>query len=102
MQIISDKIKYIAIGTGSAFAAGGLIFAFRKKDVQAMLERKKEKAMTEMMPQCVKVMLPSIPKEKRNETVKNLMEALAKEGSEDMTAIEKKEYLTKLSAQIKV
>ena len=57
--------------------------------------------MTEMIPQCLKMMLPDMPKEKRIDPVLNMVAIMVEQGSAGMSEKEKKDFLTKIVEKVK-
>jgi hypothetical protein len=57
--------------------------------------------MTEMMPQCLKMMLPNIPKEKRIDFVLKMVTTLMEQGSVGMSEEEKEDFLAKVVEKVK-
>ncbi len=58
--------------------------------------------MTQMMPHCIEVMLPQMPKESRIDFALKLVKSLIDNGANGMTTEEKKEYLKKIAEAIQV
>jgi predicted GTPase len=56
--------------------------------------------MTHMMPHCINMMLPNIPKEERVEFVLDMVETLIKQGSAGMTDEEKDEFMARILEKI--
>jgi hypothetical protein len=56
--------------------------------------------MTEMMPQCLRVMLPNMPKEKRIDFVLKMVTTLVEQGAAGMSE-EKKDFVAKLVEKVK-
>ena len=56
--------------------------------------------MTEMMPRCLTIMLPNIPKEKRIDFVSKMVTTLVEQGSVGMSEEEKKSFRGKLVEKI--
>ncbi len=59
------------------------------------------KMMTTMMPECLNVLLPYVPKETRTDFAVRLVDTLVKKGGEGMSAEENKELLEKIRNIIK-
>jgi hypothetical protein len=57
--------------------------------------------MTEMMPHCLNMMMPGLPKEKRAEFALNMARVLSQQGSAEMTDAESEVFLSELSATIR-
>lgn len=57
--------------------------------------------MTEMMPHCLKMMLPKIPKEKRIDFVLNTVSSLMEQGSTGMSEDEKKNFVARVAERLK-
>ncbi|UCG93272.1 MAG: hypothetical protein JSV97_06130 [candidate division WOR-3 bacterium] len=58
--------------------------------------------MTEMMPRCLKMMLPNLPKEKRIDFVLNMVRTLVEQGSNGMSAEEKKDFVAKVAEKVRL
>ena len=56
--------------------------------------------MTQMMPHCLNMMLPNVPKEERVEFVLDMVAKLIEQGSVGMTDEEKDEFMAKILAKI--
>jgi predicted GTPase len=56
--------------------------------------------MTQMMPHCLNMMLPNIPKEERVEFVLDMVAKLIEQGSVGMTDEEKDEFMAKILEKI--
>lgn len=57
--------------------------------------------MTEMMPHCLEMMVPKVPKEKRIDFVLKMVNTLIEQGSTGMSAEEKKDFVAKVVEKIK-
>ncbi len=57
--------------------------------------------MTEMMPHCLKMILPDMPKEKRIDFVLKMVTALMEDGCVGMSEEEKKNFLAKVVEKVK-
>lgn len=57
--------------------------------------------MTEMMPRCLNIMMPVLPKEKRAEFALKMARALSEHGGAEMTDAESEVFLSELSAAIR-
>lgn len=57
--------------------------------------------MMEMMPQCMKMMLPNMPKEKRIEFVLEMTAALIEQGSDGMSKEEKNDFKAAVVEKVK-
>lgn len=73
-----------------------------------MMEGGKEKdmsmmplMMTEMMPNCLVMMLPKMPKEKKIEFVLKMVASLMEQGIAGMSEEEKKDFVSKVSNKVK-
>jgi len=73
-----------------------------------MMEGGKEKEMsmmplmmTEMMPNCLVMMLPKMPKEKKIEFVLKMVASLMEQGIAGMSEEEKKDFVSKVSNKVK-
>ncbi len=58
------------------------------------------KMMMGMMPQCLKVMLPNMPKEKRVDFVLEMVTTLVEHGCTGMSDNEKEDFVTKLIEKV--
>jgi hypothetical protein len=58
--------------------------------------------MTEMMPRCLEMMLPTIPKDKRVKFVMEMVAILMAQGCAGMSDEEKKDFMTKIGEKVKV
>ncbi len=58
------------------------------------------KMMMGMMPQCVKIMLPNMPKEKRLDFVLEMVTTLVEQGSVGMSENEKKDFVAKMIEKV--
>ena len=56
--------------------------------------------MVKMMPQCLEIMLPNIPVEKRMDFVSNMVAALVEHGSAGMSEEERKDFVEKLVKKV--
>ena len=56
--------------------------------------------MAQMMPQCLHMMLPGVPKEERVDFVLNMITALMEHGSAGMTEEEKSEFVAKVLEKV--
>ena len=56
--------------------------------------------MTHMMPQCLNMMLPSVPKEERVDFVLNMVTSLMEQGAVDMSDGEKNEFVAKVIERV--
>ena len=75
------------------------------EDKQKMMEEMMPKMMEgvnmmEMMPQCVKIMFPNMPKEKRIDFVLEMVATLAEQGSVGMSENEKKDFVAKMIEKV--
>jgi hypothetical protein len=59
------------------------------------------KMMTEMMPHCLTMMLPSVPKEARVNFVLKMVTILVEQGSAGMSDEEKEGFLTRVAEEVK-
>ncbi|HEA65312.1 hypothetical protein LCGC14_2496820 [marine sediment metagenome] len=66
-----------------------------------MMEGDKPEMMMEMMPQCLKMMLPNIPKEKRIDFVLKMVTTLIEQGCVGMSEGEKKDFVAKVVENVK-
>ncbi len=57
--------------------------------------------MVEMMPHCLTMMLPSVPKEKRIDFVMNMVGILMEKGCVEMSEEEKMDFVTKVIEKVK-
>jgi len=57
--------------------------------------------MTEMMPQCLVMMLPKIPKEKKIDFVLKMVASLMEQGITGMSEEEKKDFVSKVKDKVK-
>ncbi len=57
--------------------------------------------MMEMMPKCLKMMLPNMPKEKRSDFVLKMVTTLVDEGCAGMSEDEKKDLIAKILDKVK-
>lgn len=58
--------------------------------------------MMEMMPRCINIMLPKMPKEKRIDYVLKMVTTLMEQGSVGMSVEEKKDFVVKVIEKVKV
>jgi hypothetical protein len=58
--------------------------------------------MEKMMPHCLEMMLPQMPKEKRGDFALKLIKALIENGISGMSDEEKKEYANKINEAIRM
>lgn len=58
--------------------------------------------MMEMMPQCLKMMLPNVPKEKRIDFVLNMVTTLLEQGGVGMSSEEKADFVAKVVEKVKI
>jgi hypothetical protein len=56
--------------------------------------------MTEMMPRCLNMMLPNVPKEQRTDFVLEMVATLVEQGSTGMSDEEKRDFLAKVVHQV--
>ena len=56
--------------------------------------------MAQMMPRCLNMMLPSVPKEERVDFVLNMITALMEQGSAGMSEEEKSEFVAKVLEKV--
>jgi len=56
--------------------------------------------MTQMMPQCLNMMLPGVPKEERVDFVLNMITTLMEQGSAGMSEEEKSEFVAKILERV--
>jgi len=56
--------------------------------------------MAQMMPRCLNMMLPSVPKEERVDFVLNMITTLMEHGSEGMSEEEKNEFVAKILERV--
>ncbi len=79
------------------------------EEMMGMMSRMMEKGkqgeisylMTEMMPQCLKMVLSRVPKEKRIDFALNMVTTLIEEGSTGMSEEEKKDFVAKVAETIR-
>lgn len=57
--------------------------------------------MMEMMPRCLEMMLPNMPKEKRIDFVLKMVTILMEQGSMGMSEEEKKDFMAKIIEKVK-
>jgi hypothetical protein len=57
--------------------------------------------MTEMMPRCLKMMLPNVPKEKRVDFVLRMVDTLMEQGCMGMSGEEKQDFVAKVVEKVK-
>ena len=89
---------------------GDMTVEEKKKMVAEMMPKMMEginmmemmpKMMTEMMPQCLKMMLPNIHKEKRIDFVLKMVTTLMEQGCFGMSEEEKKDFVAKVFEKVK-
>ncbi len=56
--------------------------------------------MTRMMPNCLRTMLPAVPKEERANFVMEMVSVLVDQGSSEMTDEERKVFLSKIAEKV--
>jgi len=56
--------------------------------------------MTQMMPHCLNMMLPGVPREERVDFVLNMMTTLMEQGSAGMSEEEKSEFVAKILERV--
>lgn len=57
--------------------------------------------MVEMMPHCLSMLLPSVPKEKRTDFVVQMVGVLLEQGSAGMSEAERREFVAKIAETVK-
>ncbi len=57
--------------------------------------------MVEMMPKCLKMMLPGVPKEKRADFVVKMVSTMMEGGSDGMTEEERRDFAAKVAEAVK-
>ena len=57
--------------------------------------------MTEMMPHCLEMMLPKVPKYKRTDFVLKMVETLMEQGRSRMSEEEKREFVSRVEEKVK-
>lgn len=98
-----DWVKYAGIAIVAWLTIIGFIFVLARrwiKKFRGLLDgfrKRKEQMMAEMMPRCLRMVLPKVEKEKRANYVSSLVKNLIDVGSEDMSEKEKKKLAEKIS-----
>jgi len=73
----------------------------KRKIMEAMMPRMMEGInMMEMMPQCLNVMLPKMPQEKRIDFVLKMIATLMEQGSAGLSEEERKDFMAKVLEKV--
>ncbi len=96
---VMDKIMGVMMGRMSKGEKEEMMGKTMEKFFPGMTAEDKQKMMG-MMPQCLKVMLPNMPKEKRVDFVLEMVTTLVEHGCTGMSDNEKEDFVAKLIEKV--